>query len=96
LYIRRRNMQRVNDLNARPDRSPATDLDTGLSTPKLINIKELSKLISVPIGTLYNWCYLHRIPFIKAGRSLRFDPLEVVASMPHSDTIRAAVNGRRS
>lgn len=31
LYIRRRNMQRVNDLTPRPDRSPVTDLDTGLS-----------------------------------------------------------------
>jgi excisionase family DNA binding protein len=56
----------------------------------LIDINELSKRISVPRGTLYNWVYLHRIPFVKAGRSLRFDPDEVIRSMPHYSTIRSA------
>jgi excisionase family DNA binding protein len=49
----------------------------------LIDINELSRRISVPRGTLYNWVYLHRIPFVKAGRSLRFDPDEVIRSLPH-------------
>ena len=39
----------------------------------LIDINELSRRLSIPKGTLYNWVYLHRITFIKAGRSLRFD-----------------------
>jgi hypothetical protein len=42
--------------------------------PKLVDI--------IAKGTLYNWCYLRRIPFIKAGRSLRFDGEEVIRSMP--------------
>jgi excisionase family DNA binding protein len=50
----------------------------------LIDINELSRCLSVPKGTLYNWWYLRRIPFIKAGRSLRFDPNEVIRSLPHS------------
>jgi len=58
--------------------------------PRLVDIRELSSLLSVPTGTLYNWCYLRRIPFIKAGRSLRFDPLAVIASMPHWDRIDPA------
>ena len=49
----------------------------------LINTDELSKRLSIPKGTLYNWCYLRRIPFIKAGRSLRFDADEVLQSLPH-------------
>jgi excisionase family DNA binding protein len=44
-----------------------------MDTPRLIDIKELSRRLSIPRGTLYNWVYLRRIPFIKAGRSLRFD-----------------------
>ena len=36
---------------------------------KLIDINELSRRLSIPKGTLYNWVYLRRIPFIKAGRS---------------------------
>jgi excisionase family DNA binding protein len=49
---------------------------------RLIDINELSQRLSVPKGTLYNWVYLRRIPFIKAGRSLRFDADEVIRSMP--------------
>jgi excisionase family DNA binding protein len=41
--------------------------------PALINITELSKRLAVAKGTLYNWVYLRRIPFVKAGRCLRFD-----------------------
>ncbi len=56
----------------------------------LIDIKELSRRLSVPKGTLYQWVYLRRIPFRKAGRSLRFDPEEVIQSMPHSPTMGSA------
>jgi excisionase family DNA binding protein len=49
----------------------------------LIDINELSRRISIPKGTIYNWVYLKRIPFVKAGRSLRFDPDEVIRPMPH-------------
>lgn len=47
----------------------------------LIDINELSRRLSIPKGTLYNWVYLRRIPFIKAGRSLRFDPYQVIRSL---------------
>jgi excisionase family DNA binding protein len=56
----------------------------------LIDINELSRRLSVPKGTLYNWCYLKRIPFIKAGRSLRFDLDEVIQSLPHSPILDLA------
>jgi excisionase family DNA binding protein len=62
----------------------------------LININELSRRLGVPKGTLYNWVYLRRIPFIKAGRSLRFDAEEVIHSLPHCAMIGSAGNGRRS
>ena len=53
----------------------------------LIDIDELSRRLSVPKGTLYNWVYLRRIPFVKAGRSLRFNAEEVIRSLPHSPII---------
>ena len=43
----------------------------------LIDINELSRRLSIAKGTLYNWVYLRRIPYIKAGRCLRFDPDKV-------------------
>jgi excisionase family DNA binding protein len=56
----------------------------------LIDINELSKRISIPKGTLYNLVYLRRIPFVKRGRSLRFDPDEVIRSLPHYTTMDTA------
>jgi excisionase family DNA binding protein len=53
------------------------------SNEQLIDINELSKRLSIPKGTLYNWVYLRRIPFIKAGRALRFDAREVIQSLRH-------------
>ena len=50
----------------------------------LIDIDELAVRLSIAKGTLYNWVYLKRIPYIKAGRCLRFDPDEVLASLPHT------------
>jgi excisionase family DNA binding protein len=53
------------------------------SDQQLIDINELSKRLSIPKGTLYNWVYLRRIPFIRAGRSLRFDADQVIQSLRH-------------
>jgi excisionase family DNA binding protein len=63
---------------------------------ELIDINELSRRISIPKGTIYNLVYLRRIPFLKRGRSLRFDPSEVIQSLAHYAMIGSAGNGRRS
>jgi excisionase family DNA binding protein len=59
----------------------------------LIDINELSRRLSIAKGTLYNWVYLRRIPYIKAGRCLRFDPDTVFESLRQCPTINEA--GRR-
>jgi excisionase family DNA binding protein len=66
------------------------------AAPMLLDINELSRQISIPKGTLYNLVYLRRIPFVKRGRSLRFDLDEVIRSMPHFGMIGSAGNGGRS
>jgi excisionase family DNA binding protein len=63
---------------------------------KLVDVNELSHLLSIPKGTLYNLVYQRRIPFVKCGRSLRFDAVDVIQSLPHFGTIGSAGNGRRS
>jgi excisionase family DNA binding protein len=60
---------------------------------KLIDINELSRRISTPKGTLYNLVYLRKIPFVKRGRSLRFDPEAVIRSLSHYDKIGSAGKG---
>jgi len=59
------------------------DKTVSSQTSTLIDINELSKRLSIPKGTIYNWVYLPRIPYVKAGRSLRFDPDDVIRSLPH-------------
>ena len=60
---------------------------------RLVDINELSRRISTPKGTLYNLVYLRKIPFVKRGRSLRFDPDEVIRSLPHYAKIGSAGKG---
>ncbi len=59
----------------------------------LIDINELSSRLRIAKGTLYNWVYLRRIPYVKLGRSLRFDPNEIDRIIRISSTLEMA--GRR-
>lgn len=60
----------------------------------LITIDELAERLHVSRGTLYNWAYLKRIPYIKVGRCLRFDFDEVMRRLRGGGTIDAAAGGR--
>jgi excisionase family DNA binding protein len=60
---------------------------------RLIDINELSSRLNIAKGTLYNWVYLRRIPFVKLGRALRFDPNEIDRIIRLSSTLEVA--GRR-
>jgi hypothetical protein len=52
---------------------------------KPIGVNPLSIRLSIKKGTRCTWCCLRRTPFIKAGRSLRFDAEEVIQWLPHSE-----------
>ena len=56
----------------------------------LIDINELARRLSIPKGTLYNWVYLRRIPFVKLGRALRFNPEEIERVVGSSSTLEVA------
>jgi excisionase family DNA binding protein len=61
----------------------------------LIDINELSRRLSVAKGTLYNWVYLRRIPFVKVGRCVRFDYQEVLETLRQCPIIDTSASGRR-
>jgi excisionase family DNA binding protein len=89
---------RLGDTNATTDRRVPDDLAAAEGPAPgacaiLINIDELAARLAVAKGTLYNWVYLKRIPYIKAGRCLRFDPQAVFNSLRHLPTMEVA--GRR-
>ena len=62
----------------------------------LLDINELSLQLHIKKGTLYNWVYLRRIPFIKVGSALRFDPEDVETFLRKCPIIKEAGRGRRS
>ena len=44
---------------------------------KLIGIKELSKQLDIPVGTIYSWTSMKVIPFYKVGRLVKFEEAEI-------------------
>lgn len=45
----------------------------------LLTIREAAQYLAVSVSTLYGWVWQQRIPFIKIGRALRFDPHDLAA-----------------
>ena len=38
-----------------------------------MNIREAARILCVSVSTLYGWVWQRKIPFVKIGRSVRFD-----------------------
>ena len=43
----------------------------------LIDVKELSESTGLSVFTLYSWINQKRIPYVKVGRLVRFDPKKI-------------------
>jgi excisionase family DNA binding protein len=46
---------------------------------RLLTIREAALYLAVSVSTLYGWVWQRRIPFVKIGRALRFDPQDLQA-----------------
>jgi excisionase family DNA binding protein len=92
-------MKRPMSINAAPFLPQLSGADASSVQPAipttLIDINELSRRLSVAKGTLYNWVYLRRIPFVKAGRCVRFDYQEVLETLRQYPIIDTSAGGRR-
>jgi excisionase family DNA binding protein len=45
----------------------------------LVTVQEAARYLAVSVSTLYGWVWQRRVPFIKMGRALRFDPADLEA-----------------
>jgi len=43
----------------------------------LINVKQLSESTGLSVFTLYSWINQKRIPYVKVGRLVRFEPKKI-------------------
>lgn len=46
---------------------------------RLLTVQEAARYLAVSVSTLYGWVWQRRIPFIKMGRAVRFDPGDLKA-----------------
>ena len=56
-----------------PKDYPTALISTESNTHRLFTVREAARYLSVSVSTLYGWVHQRRIPFVKAGRALRFD-----------------------
>lgn len=48
-----------------------------MAESRLIDITELSDRLGIPKNTLYDWAAFGRIPHLKIGKLLRFEPTAI-------------------
>ena len=58
-------------------------------TRRLVNVKELHDYIGIPVRVLYKWVSQRKIPFVKLGRSTKFD-LQVIDEWIQQNSIQPA------
>jgi len=44
---------------------------------KFIGVKELAEYLGIKIDTLYSWIYQRKIPYVKVGRLVKFDSIQI-------------------
>jgi excisionase family DNA binding protein len=43
----------------------------------LMTVTEAAHFLSISVSTLYGWAWQRRIPFVKVGRALRFERVDL-------------------
>jgi excisionase family DNA binding protein len=60
-------------------RSQLDSKSTPENPQRLLTVKEAAQYLSISVSTLYGWVWQRRVPFVKIGRAVRFDPRDVEA-----------------
>jgi excisionase family DNA binding protein len=45
--------------------------------PRLMTVNDAARYLAVSVSTLYGWVYQRRISFVKVGRALRFELVDL-------------------
>lgn len=60
-------------------KTPLSTSETIQARDGLLTIRQAAQYLAVSVSTLYGWVWQRRIPFVKIGRALRFDPRDLAA-----------------
>jgi excisionase family DNA binding protein len=47
------------------------------TAPRLVTVNDAARYLAVSVSTLYGWVYQRKIPFVKVGRALRFEVVDL-------------------
>lgn len=64
-------------LNSREGISVSTEPPSPFIDNQLWSVPRLAEFLDVPVATVRDWIYKRQIPFVKAGRHVRFHPSDV-------------------
>ena len=53
-------------------------LESFRKLPKLVDVHQLSEILGVTESSIRKFRYQERIPYLKVGRAIRFDPVSVL------------------
>lgn len=59
---------------------------------RLLTVHEAARLLAVSVSTLYGWVWQRRIPFVKVGRAVRFDLVDLEAFI-EQNRVRPGISG---
>ncbi|MGB2589011.1 MAG: helix-turn-helix domain-containing protein [Candidatus Acidiferrum sp.] len=57
-----------------------------MARKNLLTIKQVSEMLSISVHTAYKWAATGRLPVIKLGYSLRFDPERIEKFIAEGET----------
>lgn len=69
------NLRRGSDALSQIERQGAA-AESELRRP-LLTVQEAARCLAVSVSTVYGWVWQRRIPFVKIGRAVRFDPRDL-------------------
>lgn len=66
-----------------------------LSESRLLTVQDAARYLAISKSTLYGWVWQRRIPFVKVGRALRFELVEL-RKFIQANRVQARPSGRFS
>jgi excisionase family DNA binding protein len=48
-------------------------MESWIRHARLVGVEKAAEFLGIEVATLYGWCEQGRVPYIRLGRTLRFD-----------------------
>jgi len=86
--IRRTCLSSISSLKAHAPRTsgPGKSRGTAMARKNLLKINQVAELLQISVHTAYKWAESGRLPAVKLGYNLRFDPDSIEKFIANGET----------